>query len=159
MTARAHPRLALVGWIALSYLPALSAATPATRGSYDDFAVPAWAPPEWLFGPVWTTLYLLMGIAAWLVWRERGWRGAPWALGLFVVQLAFNALWTIIFFGLELRGWALAEVVLLWQLILVTLVAFRRIRPLAGWLLAPYLAWVTFAAALNAEIWRLNLPR
>ena len=149
---------ALAGWIALSYLPALIGGAPASRGTYQTLEQPAWAPPGWLFGPVWTALYLLMGIAAWLVWRERGWSGARGVLTLFVVQLAFNALWTWLFFGWELRGWAFAEIVLLWLLIAAVLVGFWRVRRLAGLLLVPYLAWVTYAAALTFAIWRLNAP-
>jgi tryptophan-rich sensory protein len=120
---------------------------------------PAWNPPAWVFGPVWTVLYLMMAVAAWLVWRRRGFAGAPWALGLFVLQLALNTLWSAIFFGLRRPGVAAIEILLLWLAILATLIAFAPVSRLAAILLAPYLAWVTFAAVLNFTIWRMNLGR
>jgi len=97
-----------------------------------------------------------MALAAWLVWRERGFRGAPVALGLFVAQLALNALWSWLFFAWHLGALSFVEIVVLWGLILATTVAFWRVRPVAGALMLPYLAWVTFAAALNFAIWQLN---
>jgi tryptophan-rich sensory protein len=124
---------------------------------FPTLAKPPWNPPNWLFGPVWTLLYILMGVALWLVWRKgldaAGVRGA---LILFGVQLLFNLGWSVIFFGLRRTGWALVEIVTTWVLILATLIAFYRLRPAAGWLLAPYQLWVTFATALNASIWWLN---
>jgi translocator protein len=123
---------------------------------YAQLARPAWAPPAWLFGPVWTLLYLLMAIAAWLVWRERGFRGATFPLGLFFAQLALNSLWSWLFFAWHLGALSVVEIVILWLLIAATTVAFWRVRPLAGALLLPYFAWVTFAAALNYAIWQLN---
>ena len=117
---------------------------------------PEWAPPPQWFGPVWTLLYALIGIAAWLVWRVGGFRAAASALALFLVQLAVNALWSWLFFGWHLGALAFADIVLLWLLILATLIAFWRIRPLAGVLLVPYLLWVSFATALNYATWRLN---
>lgn len=116
------------------------------------FATCACAPS----GPVWTALYALMGVSAWLVWRERGLAGARTALALFIAQLAANALWSWLFFAWRLGGPAFAEVLLLWCLIAATAIAFRRIRLLAAVLLLPYLAWVTFAAALTLAVWRLN---
>jgi benzodiazapine receptor len=101
-------------------------------------------------------LYLLMGIAAWLVWRERGFGGARAALSLFFVQLCLNGLWSWLFFAWQRGAWALGEVVILWVVILATLVAFWRVRPLAGMLLLPYLAWVSFAAALTFALWQSN---
>jgi tryptophan-rich sensory protein len=109
-----------------------------------------------VFGPVWTVLYALMGIAAWLVWRNGGFGAAPTALTLFLVQLGFNALWSWLFFGWNRGAWAFADILLLWALILATLIAFWRIRPLAGVLLLPYLVWVSFAAVLNYFVWQLN---
>ncbi len=117
---------------------------------------PAWAPPGWLFGPVWTVLYALMGVAAWLVWRERGFSGARTALVLFIVQLVFNAAWTWIFFVWRQGALAFAEILVLWGLILATLVLFWRVNRLAGALLVPYIAWVSFAAALTLAMWRIN---
>lgn len=117
---------------------------------------PAWAPPGWLFGPVWSVLYLLMAIAAWLIWRAQGWRGAGLALGLFVVQLAVNALWTWLFFVWHQGAWAFAEIVLLWGLIVGTIVAFWSRQKIAALMLLPYLLWVSFATALTYAMWTLN---
>jgi translocator protein len=122
---------------------------------YDGLEKPAFNPPSWVFGPVWTLLYVLMGVAAWLVWDRHGDR-ARTALALFLVQLAFNAGWSAIFFGLQSPGLAFAEILVLWALILATLVAFWRLHRTAGMLLLPYLAWVSFAAVLNFSLWRLN---
>lgn len=146
------------GWILLSFTVAgIGGIASANAGSfYAALDRPAWAPPSWLFGPVWTVLYFLIGVAAWLVWKERGFAGARTALGLFFVQLAANALWTWLFFAWREGLLALIEIVVLCALVLATTVAFWRIVPLAGALLLPYLAWVTFAAALTFEIWRLN---
>lgn len=125
-------------------------------GFYQSLSRPDWAPPPWLFGPVWTILYLMIGIAAWLVWRERGFAGARTALSLFVIQLAANALWTWIFFAWRRGALAFAEIVVLWILIVATMMTFWRIRRSAGALFIPYLAWVTFASALTYRIWKLN---
>lgn len=122
---------------------------------YDGLEKPSFNPPSWVFGPVWTTLYILMGVAAWLVW-ERYRDRARGALTLFVVQLIFNAAWSALFFGAQAPGLAFAEILVLWALILATVVAFWRWRPVAGALLLPYLAWVSFAAVLNFSLWRLN---
>jgi translocator protein len=125
-------------------------------GFYQQLERPVWAPPDWLFAPVWIVLYVMMGIAAWLVWRERGFRGARLPLILFLIHLLFNAAWTGIFFGLRNFGLAFAEIVVLWLLIAATLILFWRVRPLAGALLLPYLLWVSYAAALNFALWRMN---
>lgn len=130
--------------------------TPNVPGWYAALAKPAWTPPGSWFGPVWTILYVLMGVAAWCVWRTRGFRGSPAALAMFLVQLALNTLWSVVFFGLREPGWAFAEILLLWCAIAVTMTLFLRVSRPAGLLLVPYLAWVTFAAALNFSIWRLN---
>lgn len=120
---------------------------------YKEIEKPSWNPPSWVFGPVWTALYLMMGISLWLVWRER----APaLPLGLFAVQLVLNAAWSGLFFGLRLPGAAFAEIVLLWLAIVGTVLTFRPIAPVAAYLLLPYLGWVSFAAVLNFTIWRLN---
>ncbi|MFO7956371.1 MAG: TspO/MBR family protein [Candidatus Brocadiia bacterium] len=126
------------------------------EGWYDQLAKPSWTPPGWLFGPVWTVLYLMMAAAAWAVWWRKGLRGARLPLGLWLGQLLLNGAWSVIFFGLHQPGWALAELVVLWGAILATLVAFWRVVPVAGWLMLPYQLWVTFAGALNFAIWRLN---
>lgn len=119
---------------------------------YTTLRKPWFTPPSSVFGPVWTLLYILMGIAAWLVW-ETGERRAMLA---FAAQLALNLVWSLLFFGARSPGLALIDIALLWLAIVVTIVMFARARPLAGWLMVPYLAWVSFAAALNAAIWRLN---
>lgn len=123
---------------------------------YAELVRPAWAPPAWIFAPTWTILYILMAIAAWLIWRARGLTGARRELLCYAVQLVLNAVWTWIFFAWRQGAWAFAEILLLWGLILATLIAFWRVRPLAGALLLPYLAWVSFASALTWTTWRLN---
>jgi benzodiazapine receptor len=123
---------------------------------YDGLAKPSFNPPSWVFGPVWTILYILMGVAAWLVWKEAGWNGATAALSLFFVQLLLNLLWSALFFGLRSPEWALVEIVILWAAIVATTLLFFRHSTVAGGLMLPYLLWVTFAAVLNAAIARLN---
>lgn len=124
---------------------------------YPTLAKPSFNPPAWVFGPAWTLLYILMGVALFLVWRQGlNTPGVRVALIAFAVQLVLNALWSIIFFGLQSPGWAFVEIVLLWLAIVVTLWTFWRVVPAAGWLLAPYLAWVSFATVLNGSIWILN---
>jgi tryptophan-rich sensory protein len=147
---------ALLAWVAVSFAAAGSAVFVSPGGWYAALAKPSWNPPAWVFGPAWSVLYLLMGVAAWLVWREGGWQRQGRALGLFLAQWLLNALWTPLFFGLHRLGLAFAEIVLLWVAIAATLGAFWRARRAAGVLLVPYLAWVTFAAALNFTIWRMN---
>lgn len=150
--------LGFVGWLIVVFVAAAIGALASAQAGpfYAELARPDWAPPASLFGPVWSVLYALMGIAAWLVWRERGFHHARRALGLFLVQLALNALWSWLFFGWHLGAWAFADIVVLWVLIVATVIAFWRIRPVAGILLVPYLAWVSFAAFLNHAVWRLN---
>lgn len=120
---------------------------------YAALAKPSWNPPGWIFGPVWTALYLMMATAAWLVWKRDGWGKSLW---LYLTQLALNAAWTPIFFGAHLLGWAFMEILFMWLAILLTLLAFRRVHKTAALLLLPYLAWVTFAAFLNFTLWRMN---
>jgi tryptophan-rich sensory protein len=132
----------------------------ASDGDFERFfrelRKPPGTPPPAVFGPAWATLYLLMGVAAWLVWREGLTRSTALALGLFAAQLTLNFAWSLIFFGQQRIGVALLEIIVLWFLILATIIAFWRVRPAAGALLTPYLAWVSFASYLNAGIWRLN---
>jgi tryptophan-rich sensory protein len=125
-------------------------------GWYRTLAKPAIAPPDWVFGPAWTLLYALMAIAAWRVWESAASPLRTWGLALFLVQLILNFAWSLIFFRQHDLGAALAEVVVLWVAIGVTTLVFSRVSPAAAWLMAPYLAWVTFAAVLNAAFWRLN---
>lgn len=123
---------------------------------YADLAKPTWNPPDWIFGPVWSCLYLMMAVSAWIVWRQAGFTGAKLPLALFAVQLALNSLWSVLFFGLHSPGMAAVEIILLWMAILATLIMFWKRSRWAGILLVPYLAWVSFAAVLNLVIWRMN---
>ena len=150
--------LGLVGGVVLSLAAGAVGAVASVRAAdfYMRLQRPNWAPPPWLFGPVWTVLYVLMGVAAWLVWRERGWARARSALSHFDVQLACNAAWTWLFFAWRRGELALADIVLLAALVVATMVAFARVRTLAAVLLVPYLLWVLFATALTASIWQRN---
>jgi len=146
----------LVGFVVASFAAAaLGGVTTASsvRDWYPTIAKPTWTPPSWIFGPVWTALYAMMAVAGWLVWRRVGWGGA---LVWFAVQLSLNAAWSPVFFGLQRIGLALVNIILLWLAIAGTTVAFWRVMPAAGILFVPYLAWVSFASALNFAIWRLN---
>jgi benzodiazapine receptor len=124
-----------------------------TTAEYQSLEQPSWAPPSWLFGPVWTVLYVLIAVSGWLVWRRSGWTTA---LTVYAVQLAVNAAWTPLFFGFGEYGLALIDIVVMWVLIGVTIWLFRPISRVAAALLLPYWAWVTFATALNAWIWNAN---
>jgi tryptophan-rich sensory protein len=150
--------IGLVAWLAASFVAAaIGAAASVEAGAfYAQLLRPSWSPPGWVFGPVWTVLYALMGVAAWLAWRVGGFRTARNALLLFLAQLAVNALWSWLFFGWQLGALAFADILLLWALVAATIAAFWRLRPLAGALLLPYLLWVSFAAVLNYSVWRLN---
>lgn len=131
--------------------------SPAIPNWYADLNKSALTPPGWIFGPVWTLLYALMGIAAFLVWRKGlDRKDVKIALGIFLGQLALNTLWSIIFFGLQNPGAAFVEIIFLWLAILTTIIAFAKISKPAAWLLAPYILWVSFAAYLNYAIWTLN---
>lgn len=123
---------------------------------YAGLVKPSFNPPSWVFAPVWTFLYLLMGIAAWLVWKESGWSGAAAALSLFFIQLLLNLAWSALFFALRSPGWALIEIIVLWAAIVTTAGLFLRHSTTAAVLMLPYLLWVTFAAVLNAALVRLN---
>lgn len=150
--------LGLLASLGLTFAAAAVGATASVRAGafYGQLIRPAWAPPGWLFGPVWSALYLLMALAAWRIWRARGFRRAAPALALYLAQLVLNALWSWLFFAWHRGGAASLEILLLWTLILATVLAFARIQRLAALLLLPYLAWVTFAAILCVAIWRLN---
>lgn len=151
-----HPILGLIGWVLLCFAAPALGAFSMPDAWYASLHKPSWNPPGWIFGPVWTLLYTMMAVAAWLVWRRGGFKVQRVPLICFVVQLAFNAAWTPLFFGLHQPGWAFAEIVLLWLAIAVTLAAFWRVHRGAAWLLVPYLAWVSFASVLNFTLWRMN---
>ena len=155
-----NPWVALAGWIALCALAGGigAVASADAKDFYATLAQPSWAPPAAVFGPVWTLLYIGMAVAAWLVWRERGWSRARGALGLFVLQLALNALWSWLFFAWHRGALGFAAILVLLALIVATVVAFARIRRAAAWLLVPYLAWVSFATLLNYSGWQRH-PR
>jgi benzodiazapine receptor len=128
---------------------------PALMTWYQGLSKPNWTPPNWLFAPVWTILYVAMGVAAWLVWRRSSLTAAP--MQLFLLQLVLNVAWSAVFFRFRSPGWAFLEIIALWCAILLTAITFGRTVPAAGWLMTPYLLWVSYAAALNFAIWRLNL--
>lgn len=150
--------MGLVGWLVVSFAASAIGAVASIQAKpfYSQLVQPDWAPPPEVFGPVWTVLYALMGIAAWLVWRSGGFRANRQALTLFMLQLAVNALWSWLFFAWHYGFFALADVLVLWILIVATIAAFWRVYPLAGALLIPYLLWVSFASALNFSLWQLN---
>ena len=154
--------VALTAFVALTFSAAgIGSAFTArsVRTWYVTLRKPAGNPPATYFGPVWTALYFLMAVAAWNVWRiGGGWDGASPAITIFLIQLGLNAAWSIIFFGLRSPGWALTEIILLWTAVLATMILFWRISTFSGALLLPYLAWITYAAYLNAGIWHLNSP-
>jgi tryptophan-rich sensory protein len=143
--------LGLLAWIVIAFLPTATAVFVDTGTWYESLNRPAWTPPSWVFGPVWTLLYLLMGIAAWRVWATHGFadRGARLALVLFLVHLIFNAAWTWLFFGLHMLTAAAIEIIILWAMILILTALFGKRVRIAGALLLPYLLWVTYAATLS----------
>jgi benzodiazapine receptor len=143
----------MLSCLAVGALGSLATATSVTTW-YPLLDKPAWTPPAAVFGPVWTLLYISTGVAFWLVWTSPD--RSSGAIGLFAVQLLLNAAWSFVFFGMRSPRWAFFEIVLLWIAISATLVAFWRVRRAAAALLVPYLAWVTFAAALNLAIWKMN---
>ena len=146
----------LLAWLFVAFAAGALAAVASVDAAsfYALLRKPSWAPPAWVFGPVWSTLYALMGVAAWLVWRSSGPQGL--ALGLFGAQLAANALWSWLFFGWHRGALAAVEVLVLLALIMGTVVAFWRTSRLAALLLVPYLLWVTFASVLTWAVWRSN---
>jgi translocator protein len=124
---------------------------------YQTIQRPSWNPPNWIFGPVWTTLYIIMGVALFLIWKaDVDIKIKNQAILLFTIQLVLNFFWSFIFFNQQQPGWAFAEIVVLWIFILLTIFAFAKINKTAAWLLVPYISWVSFASILNYTIWRLN---
>ncbi len=146
----------LAGWLAAAFTAALFGSRYVPGMWYETLSKPAWTPPNWIFGPVWTLIYITMAVAAWLVWLKVGFAGGKMALGLFVFHLFLNAAWSYLFFGLHRPDLALIDIFALWFTILATGLLFYRIRAVSGLLMLPYLAWVSFAAWLNFALWRLN---
>lgn len=145
--------LMLAALVALTFCAPLSGFISPPGDWYQSLNKPSWNPPAWIFGPVWTLLYLMMAVAAWLAWKSMpGWR----VLRPYFIQLALNAAWTPVFFGLKQPGWALAVIIALWLAILLTIRSFRSASQAAAWLLSPYLLWVSFATVLNFTLWRMN---
>lgn len=158
-TAPASSGGALAGWLMLCVGGGAFIGLVSNGGEsawYASLNTPAWNPPTWLFAPVWTTLYALMAVAAWRVWRRGGWALQRPVLTVFLAQLLANFAWSPFFFYAQRPALALADIVLLWLLIAVTMWAFARVDRLSAWLLAPYLAWVSYALSLNAAIVALN---
>ncbi|MDH3420105.1 MAG: tryptophan-rich sensory protein [Gammaproteobacteria bacterium] len=154
---RPSPRRAIVyllGFLVITFGAAAFGAQFMPGPWYAALVKPAWTPPNWLFGPVWTVLYVLIALSAWLVWRAQPRLSVP--LGLWFAQLGLNAIWSWLFFGLERPGLAAIDIVALLVAIIATAVAFARASRTAAFLLLPYALWVGFATALNIAIWRLN---
>lgn len=148
--------IGLTFWLAVTFAAAWIGSRFQPGEWYGGLTKPALTPPAWVFGPVWTLLYTMMGVAAWMVWKRRGYAAAASALWIFLLQLGLNSLWSYFFFGLKNPGLAFLDIVALWLAILATLIAFfRQYRP-SGQLLFPYLIWVSFAVYLNLQFWLLN---
>ncbi len=148
--------LALGGWLALTFAAASLGALFLPGEWYAALKKPSWNPPNWIFAPVWTALYTIMAVAAWLVWRRGGFVRQRTPLTLFLLQLFLNAMWSPLCFGAKNLGLALVDIIFLWIVLAATVFSFRKTFWPAGALLAPYLAWVTFATVLNFALWRLN---
>jgi benzodiazapine receptor len=148
--------LGAAGWLVLTFGAAWLGSRFLPDEWYQGLNKPSWNPPNAIFAPVWTVLYVMMAVAAWLVWRGFGLGGALLPLGLFILQLLLNAAWTWLFFGRHRPDQALIDILILWVVLLGTLISFWSRVSLAGALLVPYLAWVSFASVLNWSIWRRN---
>lgn len=152
--------LMLFIWLAICYLAAWIGAqvSPGIGPSdwYQSIQKPSWNPPNWIFGPVWSFLYTTMGIAAWMVWREHGWNNAGKALTFFLIQLGLNTGWSWVFFGVQAPGWALIHIIVLLSAIVYTTIFFFDKSKISGYLMIPYILWVSFATVLNGAIWWLN---
>ncbi|MBK8575998.1 MAG: tryptophan-rich sensory protein [Elusimicrobia bacterium] len=147
----------LVGWLGITFIAAWVGSRFMPGEWYASLAKPTWNPPNAIFGPVWSVLYVLMGVSAWLVWRRSGFAGAGLALSLFVVQLVLNALWSYLFFGRFRPDLAFLDIVALWSIIAIVTVLFWQNHRAAGAMMIPYLLWVSFASCLNFVIWRFNV--
>ncbi|MBV7316583.1 TspO/MBR family protein [Shewanella sp. NIFS-20-20] len=160
MTQLTLPRqlIGFAAWLGLCFVTSALGAIASIQAKtfYGQLSQPEWAPAAWVFGPVWTSLFIMMAIAAWLVWRQQGGQHRVQALTLFVIQLAINALWSWLFFAWQLGMFAFIDIVILVALLALTIISFWREQRLAALLLVPYLLWVTFAAGLNYSLWQLN---
>ena len=152
----AYQSITLLGFIIACFITALTGSIFRPGDWYERLAKPSWRPPNRLFAPVWTVLYFIMAVSGWLVWRKAGFVGAALPLALYFVQLILNAAWSPIFFGLHRPDLGFFDILMLWLSIAATIILFYPIYAIAALLLVPYLAWVSFAAALNFAIWRLN---
>ena len=148
--------IGLVCFIVACFLAAFTGAWFRPGEWYERLRKPSWRPPNRLFAPVWTVLYLMIAVSGWLIWREAGFAGAALPLAVYALQLVLNGMWTPLFFGLHRPDLGLVDIILVWLSIVATIVLFMPISVAAALLLLPYLAWVTFATALNFAIWRLN---
>ncbi len=156
MTRTERPLLSLLAWLALCFGVASVGALFTPGEWYAGLARPPWTPPDWLFAPVWTALYLMMAVAAWVVWLRRRQHWAQPALIAFLFQLLLNGLWSWLFFGEQAVGLALVDILLLVLVLTVTTGLFFQVSRAAGWLMVPYLLWVLYASTLNAGIWVMN---
>jgi benzodiazapine receptor len=154
--SRAHIIFGFFFWLILCFGAAVFGSFFSPGEWYASLNKPTWNPPSWIFGPVWTLLFAMMAISAWMVWVRGGFSNQSWPLSLFLGQLALNALWSPAFFGLKRPDLALLVILLLWLGIVATIFAFRNVSRPAAALLLPYLMWVSFATVLNAAIWRMN---
>jgi tryptophan-rich sensory protein len=148
--------LSLLAFIGVNFLAAMSGAIFKPGAWYRGLTKPWFQPPDWLFAPAWTVLFALNAVAAWWVWHEGTGSALMIAMGVYAAQLLLNASWSALFFGLKRMDWAMGEVVFLWLSVAATIAVFLPIVPSAGYILIPYLVWVTFAAYLNWVIWKLN---
>ncbi len=148
--------LVLAGFLLACFVVATTAAVFRPDAWYEALRKPSWNPPNWLFPPAWTVLYIMIAVSGWLVWRELGCAGAALPLAVFVVQLVLNGLWSPIFFGMKRLDLAFYELTILWVSIVACILLFAPISATAAWLLVPYLAWVSFAGLLNYTVWKLN---
>ena len=148
--------LGLIIWIIICFIPAIIGTQFDPGSWYQNLSKPDWNPPNWIFGPVWTVLYISMGISVWIIWKNLGLKRAAIPIGFFIAQLVLNAIWSWLFFGLNNPTLALFDIVALWLLILITIIMFWRLKTVAGALLLPYIGWVSFATVLNYYIWHLN---
>jgi tryptophan-rich sensory protein len=148
--------IGFIGWSFLCFGVAWAASLATPGEWYASLEKPPFNPPDWVFGLIWTILYALMAVAAWLVWKKKGFLRANIPMTLFFLQLGLNGVWPWLFFGFKLPGWAFLDIVVLWFALLLTLASFWIESPAAGALLVPYLAWISYAAVINYIIWRIN---